>query len=134
MIKKIFINLVILSFIVAPLFVLAQEPDLVPDCGWAAEDGTITRHCTFADFFLFADDILKFLIFKIALPLAVLLVLYAGFLYLTTGISGQKAKATKILWAVVWGFVIMLGAWLFINFILEFFLKEDFRKIPDLAS
>lgn len=136
MIKKILVNVLVLSIMVVPLLALAQSttPDLVPDCGWATEDGKIGKHCTFADFFLFVDDILQFLIFTIGIPVAVLLLLYAGFLYLTTGIAGKKAQAQKIIWAVVWGFVIMLGAWLFIKFILEFFLKPEFREVPGLAS
>ncbi|MEK7120518.1 MAG: hypothetical protein AAB840_00315 [Patescibacteria group bacterium] len=99
---------------------------LEPDC-----DG-VEIQCTFGQFFRFVQDIIEFLIFYLSIPVAVLLVIWAGWLYLTTGIVDKKSKAKDILWAVFIGFAIMLSAWLIIDFILGVFLSETYREVPNV--
>lgn len=136
--KKIFINLIILSLIILPVFAIAQgtanpdQPSLVPECGTLSEDGKLDR-CNFLDFFNFIGEIIKFMIYYLSIPIAVLLFLYSGALYLFSPIAENKGKAIKIFWSVVWGFVIMLGSWLFIEFLKGAFLKPEFLKDVNLA-
>lgn len=144
--KKIVINLIILSLILLPVLALAQPPattessGLTPGCGELVKvgDGPNAKYelkdCKFIDFFNFIQEIINFLIFYLSIPIAVLLFLYSGALYLFSPIAENKGKAIKIFWSVVWGFVIMIGAWLFIEFLKGAFLKPDFLKDVDLAS
>jgi apolipoprotein N-acyltransferase len=127
MIKKIYLASIIYLL---PFFAFAQDAaekkGIQPDCFGTA--------CSMGHFLQFINELIEFLIFKISVPVAVLLVLYAGFLYLTTAVKDQKAKAKNILWAVVIGFIIMLGAWLLIDFILSQLLDPSFREIPQLVK
>jgi hypothetical protein len=133
MLKKIFINLIILSLILLPVLVLAQDTSpLVPECGTLSKEGKLDK-CTFLDFFNFIGKIIEFLIFYLSIPIAVLLFLYSGALYLFSPIAENKGKAIKIFWSVVWGFVIMIGAWLFIEFLKGAFLKPEFLQDVNLA-
>jgi hypothetical protein len=51
---------------------------------------------------------------------------YAGYLYLTAmGNSGQISKAHTVFLDAIIGFIIMLSAWLFVDFILTALLKGD---------
>lgn len=113
-------------------FVASSQNDglLIPDCGGDAGE----PRCNFAYFLKFINDIIKFLILYISIPVAVLLFLYAGILYLTTPITDKKTQAKNIFLSVIVGFVIMIGAFLFIDFILDFFLDEKFKEVPNLAQ
>lgn len=145
MLKKIFINLVILSLVLLPVLVIADEhetsgtPPLTPDCGELVKvgDGPNAKYevkdCKFIHFFNFIQKIVDFLIFYISIPIAVLLFLYSGALYLFSPIAENKGKGKKIFWSVIWGFVIMIGAWLFIEFLKRAFLNENFLKDVILA-
>lgn len=125
--KKIFKKIMVSSFVFfLPVLMFAQEGLLVPEC-----DGVDTA-CTFGAFFRFVQDIIKFLIFYLSIPIAVLLIIYSGWLYLTTGIVDNKKKAKDILWAVLIGFAIMLSAYLIIQFILDFFLNPELNNIPNV--
>lgn len=139
MTKRIIINLLILSFLLAPVFsvsAITVPENLRPDCGQlqGPQGGPyVLKKCTFGIFFGFIQDIVNFLIYVLAIPVAILMIIYAGFLYLQAPIADNKKKAIALLWSIVWGFAIMLGAWLVINFILSAFLNEGFNKAPELA-
>ncbi len=65
------------------------------------------------------NNVIKFLLFTIATPLAALIFVYAGFMLLTSGGSSEKmTTAKKILTNLIIGYVIALAAWLVINTIL----------------
>jgi len=131
MLRKIIINLIILSLVILPVLALAQGP-LVPECGVLSKENKLDR-CTFTDFIKFIEKLIDFLIFYLSVPIAVLMLLYAGSLYLFSPIADKKGQAIKIFWAVIWGFVIMLGAWLFIEFIKNAFIDSEFLKTEELA-
>lgn len=109
-----------------PLSVGAQKVSsgLIP-CGNVELHGGIApgQECEFNDLVQLAQNVINFLIFKIASPLAAIMFAYAGFLYLTNGGNESKVKqAHDIFWYVFLGLVISLAAWLVVNFVLEFFL------------
>ncbi|OGZ07793.1 MAG: hypothetical protein A3D65_05695 [Candidatus Lloydbacteria bacterium RIFCSPHIGHO2_02_FULL_50_13] len=87
-------------------------------CGNTKEDA-----CTFEKLIDQVQVVINFLIFMIAAPLAAVMFVYAGFLYVTNAGNESKIKeAHEIFWNVFIGLVIALAAWLTINFILVFFL------------
>lgn len=103
-----------LLFFITPLVVSAQT-GLVP-C-----DTT----CGFDDVIKLAQNVIEFLIFKIAAPLGAVMFAYAGFLYVTNrGNEGQVSQAHEIFLYVFWGLVVCLAAWLIVNFILVFLLGD----------
>jgi len=111
-----------------PMFAFAQPatPDegLIP-CGNTKADNTVSDPCTFGDLITLAQTVINFLIFKIAAPLAAVMFIWAGFLYLTAaGNEGQVKKAHDLFWAVFIGLVIALAAWLMVSFVLRFFLGD----------
>jgi len=116
----------LLAIFFVPMFAGAQKVSsgLIP-CGNVSSGGSIAagQECEFNDFIILAQNVINFLIFKIASPLAAIMFAYAGFLYLTNGGNESKVKqAHDIFWYVFIGLVVALAAWLVVNFILEFFL------------
>ena len=125
--KKLFFffifSLVLVGGITTPIQGEAQG--LVP-CGNDKTNNTVNNPCTFNDLVTLAQTVINFLIFKIAAPLAAVMFIWAGFLYLTAaGNEGQVKKAHELFWAVFIGIVIALAAWLLVNAVLTFFLGED---------
>lgn len=72
--------------------------------------------CGFNEAIKLINNVINFLLFVIATPLAALAIAYAGFLYLTAGGNSENiSKAKTILKNVVFGYVIALAAWLIVN-------------------
>lgn len=117
---------ILLSLFFVPFLASAQKVSsgLVP-CGNVSSGGAIAagQECDFNDIIILAQNVINFLIFKIASPLAAIMFAYAGFVYLTNGGNeSQVKKAHDIFWYVFLGLVVALAAWLVVNFVLEFFL------------
>lgn len=90
---------------------LAQEKGLVPCKG---ED------CDFAQLMQLIENVLNFLIFKIAVPAAAVAIMIGGWLIVTAGGNESKiSNGKKIVGAAVLGLVIVLGAWLIVKTIIE---------------
>jgi hypothetical protein len=130
----------ILGFIIIfspPLTVLGAG--LVPDCNKgpvktiAAKthmEGTKTiidvpekyeyaNPCDFNQLLTIVNNVINFLLVKIVTPLFALILVYAGWLYLSDmGSAEHKTKAKKILVNALIGFVIALAAWLVVKTIL----------------
>lgn len=105
-----------LCFSVAPHFVSAAG--LVP-CGGYTEEGLDEPECNFTTFMEMLNDLISWLLFTLAMPLAALMFAYAGFLYLTSGVKPeQREKAKKLIGNIIWGLVIALAAWLIVHTIL----------------
>lgn len=80
----------------------------------------VINGCNFNDLMQTVNNVIKFLLFWFATPLAALCFAYAGFLYLTSGGSSEnKTKAIKIIKNVVIGYVIALAAWLIVVVIMK---------------
>lgn len=85
---------------------------------------TCDTDCKFQDLIDFGTRIIDFLI-RIGVPIAIILFSYAGFLYLTSGAKpAQRSQANSIFVSVFIGFVIMLSAWLLVNFVTSLFIKD----------
>jgi len=83
--------------------------------------------CGYNDLIILAQNVIEFLIFRIAAPLGAVMFAYAGFLYVTNrGNEGQVSEAHQIFWYVFWGLVVCLAAWLIVNFIVRFLLDPTY--------
>jgi hypothetical protein len=124
--RLILITILLTTIFSVPVLAQAQkvQSGLVP-CGNKVDaQGKIEagQECTFEDLIVLAQNVIDFLIFYIAAPLATLMFAYAGFLMFTNnGNEAQVTKAKGIFWSVLWGLIIALAAWLMISFILDFF-------------
>lgn len=115
----------LLSMLFIPSFVSAKTSSGLIPCGNVETAGAVpvAERCDFDDMIQLAQNVIEFLIFRIAAPLAAVMFAYAGFLYLTNGGNESKVKqAHDIFWSVFIGLVVALAAWLVVNFVLEFFL------------
>jgi len=135
MLKKIINGVVILGILFFAQVAFAQTKNtsgLIP-CGIATTPGSTvdeTQQCTFPDLIILAQNVINFLIFKIASPLAAVMFAYAGFLYVTNaGNESRVSEAKGIFWAVFWGFVVVLAAWLTVNLIVTFFLDPSYNLL-----
>ncbi len=130
--KKYIVALSIIFVSFMPVMAIANShppaSTIIP-CGLNQDAGKVTTDpCDFNALVTLAKNVIDFLIFKVAAPLAALMFAYAGFLYLTNGGNEGKVKeAHEIFLYVFWGFVIALGAWLAINMLLSFFVDDTFN-------
>ncbi len=88
-----------------------------------------TDKCTFSDVFKLINNLIKFFFTKLLIPIFVIILMYAGFKYITAeGNPSKIANLKKILGNIVLGIVIMLCAWLIVRTIMNVLLNEQFKK------
>lgn len=110
---------------VSTLPLTVHADGLVPCGGYTAEK-TPEEPCNFTFFMQMLNGVITFLLFDLAMPLAALMLAYAGFLYLTSGVKPeQREKAKSILGNIIWGLVIALAAWLIVRTILTSLKVKD---------
>ena len=99
--------LLILFAFITPIYTFA---DLVPCDG---------ADCDFDSLIELIKNIVTFLLFSFAVPLAAISFAIAGVMILTAGgNTGQVEKAKEIFWNVLIGLIVALSAWLIVNAIL----------------
>jgi hypothetical protein len=87
---------------------------LVP-CGFG-DNADAAEECQFDDLILLAKNVMNFLLFVIAVPIAAVSFAWAGWLYLSAAGNESKVKqAHEIFGYVVLGLCIALAAWLIVN-------------------
>ncbi|MBY0328726.1 hypothetical protein K2Q02_01385 [Patescibacteria group bacterium] len=78
-----------------------------------------TDKCGFDDVFKLLNNVLKFVITVLLIPIFVIMIMYIGFKYLTSqGNPAMHLKFKKMLWHMFLGVVIILTAWLIVRTIL----------------
>ena len=86
---------------------------IVPEC-------SETKGCGLCDFFLLVTNIYDFIAFKLAPPMAGILIVFAGALFLVSGGSEERvSQAKKIFVNVVIGLVFVFASWLIVNSIIQ---------------
>lgn len=102
----------LMLMISVPIFFVSAD-GLVP-CG-----GSGQNPCSVNDFFVLINNVINFLLFNIATPLAALTFAVAGWMYLTAGgDTGKIKQAHELFKNVAIGFIIALSAWLIVKAIL----------------
>ena len=115
---KYLIRFFVIALASLPFFVYSATPSglLIP-CDPSPVSGGASGDCTFPKLMEMANNIIKFCIVLGSSVFAIVF-MYAGYLYLTAmGDTGQISKAHGLFWNAIIGFVIMLAAWLFVDFI-----------------
>lgn len=116
--------LFLLLVIIIPVLTYAE---IIPsNCGNLV-GGKLDRECGYYDLLTLINNIIDWII-KISIPVAAGVFAWAGFTYMTTGISDQKAAAKSMLWKVFWGFAAILSAWIIVTTITNALLSKDFPK------
>src|SRR3990167_3263145 len=99
---------ILILAIFLPAYTLADP--LVPCSG---------ADCDFDSLIELIKNIVTFLLFSFAVPLAAISFAIAGVMILTAGgNTGQVEKAKEIFWNVLIGLIVALSAWLIVNAIL----------------
>ena len=83
-------------------------------------------NCTFADLISAVQYVVNFAVLKVALPFSVVIITWAGILYMRSGgNAGKRAEANDMFVKVLWGIGWVLGAWLVISLIMKTLASSD---------
>ena len=116
--------LFLLVFSLAPL--QAQAAGLVP-CG-----GQGQAACTFCDFFVLINNIIKFVTVRIVPVVAVLMLVIGGIMFFFGGAKPDMlTRAKGVITSVVIGLVIIFCAWVIVNTIIT---KIGIVKAPSILQ
>jgi hypothetical protein len=86
------------------------------ECGRMVAEGEELNECDFDDLIKLVQNVIRFTIVYIIIPLITLVVLYYGVMMVIAGNKpAQLQKAKKALWSVVVGLFFMLTAWLLVS-------------------
>lgn len=111
---KYLIRILIVMLVTVPFIASALE--IIPCDG-------VTKACDFSMLLKLGNNIIKFCIVT-GTSIFSIMFMYAGFKYLTAmGNEGQITKAHAYFWNSIVGFVIMLAAWLSVDFIFKALVK-----------
>lgn len=112
----------IVSFVVFMVPVLAWAQVGIP-CGDIAQG---QKECGFNDLIILSNNIIKFLMFKVAVPLAALGIMFVGAkMVLSSNKESAKTEAKESFTNIAIGFLIMLGAYVFIKTIIFALLSDE---------
>jgi len=117
MLKYFLSSLLLFSLITVPVY----GAGLVP-CGGEGEE-----ECTLCHLWELASRVINFISFNVAIPIAVLLFVVAGFLFLTSG--GNQTRLTRakgIFFNTLIGLVIIFCSWLIVDTIFKTLARDTF--------
>ncbi|MEW5908048.1 MAG: pilin [Patescibacteria group bacterium] len=117
------LSTLIISCYILLITISVANAALVP-CGCMSRDavGNCTNEvrCTVCHLFVGIHNIMELLLFGIATPLAVLVILYGGFMLLTSAGSEEKVRKGKnAIWMAIMGIIIAFAGWLIVDTILR---------------
>jgi len=110
--------LITFSFLLSANSALAQGSPFIGKCDPSKPPGA--GGCGIPEFIAFVKNVINYL-FVIAIPLAVIFIVWGGFVIMTAGGSEEKVKKGKgIITASVIGLAILFGSWLIVTVITTF--------------
>lgn len=115
-----------ISFAIVALPMIAYGAGLIP-CGDIVDaNNIVTNPCTFDHLITLTNNIIKFLMFTVAVPLAALGFMWAGAsLVLNQDKESAWSEAKERFTDIAKGFGIMLGAYVLIKGVIYSFLTTD---------
>lgn len=123
MVQKTKVAAVLLAFSVLPM--VAYGASLIP-CGGDGTDPLTSHPCGFNDLLVLANNIVHFLMYDVAVPLAAIGFMWAGAnLVLNQDKESAWSEAKGRFTTILTGFGIMLGSYILIKTILYTFLNTD---------
>lgn len=109
--KKVFKLAILSSILFFPALASAQ--------GIVKCDGTTANPCTLTKLVEMFAEIYKFVAIQIATPLAIIMLIVAAIVLLSSaGDPGRQTLGKKILWTAIIGLVLALGSWLIVTTVL----------------
>ena len=106
----------LLTLLVLAVLFFSLIPGQVFSAGLVPCGGPNQDPCKLCHLFVLFDNIVKFVLFDIVPPIAILMVVIGGVMFFAAvGDPAKIGKATSLLTAVAIGLVIIYGAWLLIN-------------------
>ncbi len=102
-------------------YVLASSSESLVPCGTEKDPSTgkITNPCDFDGFMTMINNVINFILIKLALPISAIMFAYSGFLFLISGGNAEKkSQAVGIFTNVAVGLIIIAASWLIIHTIL----------------
>lgn len=132
--------LLLLGVMSLPFFALAvdtqtKSENLVP-CGQTVIEGgksVIKNPCGYVHFLQLIKNVFDYLV-KISIIIATATIVIGGAIMMTAGSdSGKRSQAKKIIWAAVWGLVIVMASFLIVKLVFQTLVKTneiptDFQK------
>lgn len=117
-ITKFLIPVFVFLMLIMPVVSLAQVRP--PNSVLVPCDNT-TRPCDFNAFLDLVNRVIRFVFVYMAVPIAAIMFVYAGFLLVTAGeeAAGARTKAKDIFWNALLGLVLAAGAYLIIRTLLS---------------
>lgn len=89
-------------------------------CGLRDADNKVTNPCDFDDVLILINDVIKFILVYMVIPIAAIMFAYAGFMLMTSGGSTErKSKAKSIFINVAIGLIIVVAAFLIVQTVLK---------------
>lgn len=121
--KKHFASVISFSLLVALFFPMYISAQIGIPCGDIA-DGQ--KECTFNDLIILANNVIKFLMYSVAVPLAALGFMWiGGNLVVNQDKEGAWSKAKEGFGNIGLGFIIMLVAFVLVKLVLYAFLDTE---------
>ena len=99
--------------------VVSDNGGLVPCSNTPDASGKILQPCDFNALMDLVNNIITFILFYMAIPIAAIMFAYAGFLLITAGGGEAKTKAKGIFTNAVLGLLLAAAAWLIVSTILS---------------
>ena len=109
------------SFVPLQSALAVAATGIVPDCNTTRDaNGAFVQPCNFSQVAKLINNVIHFLIFDMAMPIAAIVFMYAGF-HLITGAGNptKREHAKAIFWKVLLGLCLALASWLIIKWIME---------------
>ncbi|MEX0918604.1 MAG: hypothetical protein WDZ85_01385 [Candidatus Paceibacterota bacterium] len=116
--KKLKIGIGLMVLLVITGLILPLTPVLAQS---ATTTGLVpcTDDCDFNQLYVLVDNIIDFIVFYLAVPIATGVIAFAGiWLVIYAGNEGKRSDAKKMIWSAVIGLVIVLSAYLIIKAII----------------
>ncbi|OHA45956.1 MAG: hypothetical protein A2828_00845 [Candidatus Terrybacteria bacterium RIFCSPHIGHO2_01_FULL_43_35] len=103
----------------------------IVECGNFRDASGTPIPCNFCDLFVTGKNIVNFLWWDVAFPLAILLLVVAAFFFLISGGNPNlHTRAKSIATAAIMGLLITFGSWLVIGTIINFFANSSVQPWP----
>ncbi len=132
--KKIFAFALAFAALLLPFLVSAELRGVVP----TEEFGPLVPckdNCGYSELVTLIKNIINFLTFYLAIPLATVSIFWGGVLLLWSAATpGKKDQGKKIITTAIWGLVLVLAAQLVVTAVLNFFVKPGAVEIPGTSS
>ena len=128
---KYIIRILMILIISFPVIIYAAGLPQLIVCDPAS--GGKGNECDFSKLLVLTNNIIRYIII-LATSIFSIVFMYAGFLYLTAvGDTAQISKAHGLFKSAIIGFVIILAAWVFVDFILVKLLAkpQDYRLLSN---